>query len=367
MRLSRPQLIDIAIALPILVLGILEALDRDGTARWIAAALVNGGAVAFRRRSPLLALLAIVIGQAMAHDDTYDTDPLSPFLAELILMGTVAYQLRLKPALLGLGMGVAYVALDYASGRDMEIQQAFAQCGFYLLAWALGRVVRGHEDRRVAAERDAVRAEEQARTAVADERARIARELHDAVAHSVSVMVLQAGGVRRLLGDDPTRERERDALAGIEETGRQAVGELHKMLGILRKRDDDAELAPQPSLARVDALVEQVREAGLDASLTIEGNPAPLAPGVDMSAYRIVQEALTNALRYAPGARVDVSVRYGRDLQLEVRDDGPGRAPSKGSGHGIIGMRERAALFGGELEAGPLPGGGFRVHARLPA
>ncbi|MDA0170367.1 histidine kinase [Solirubrobacter taibaiensis] len=367
MRLSRAQQIDLAIALPILALGILEALARDNTGRWLAAALVTGGAVALRRRSPLLALLAIVLGQVMAHDATYDTDPLSPFLAELLLLFTVAYQLRLQPAALGLAIGLAYVWLDFASGRDVGFAQAVAQCGFYVLAWALGRLLHGHESRRVAAERDAAVAEEHARTAVADERARIARELHDAVAHSVSVMVLQAGGVRRLLKDDPTREREREALAGVEETGRQAVMELHRMLGILRKRDDGAELAPSPSLARVGALVEQVREAGLDASLKIEGEPAPLAPGLDMSAYRIVQEALTNAMRYAPGARVAVSVRYGRDLQLEVRDDGPGHAPSKGTGQGIVGMRERAALFGGELEAGPLPSGGFRVHARLPA
>jgi signal transduction histidine kinase len=366
--LRRTQLIDLAIAVPILAVGVLEALSRDDTGRWLAAAVVNGAAVAFRRRSPLLALVAIVLGQAMAHDDTYDTDPLSPFIAELLVLFTVAYQLTLRQAALGLAIGLAYVWLDFASGREMEVQQAIAQCGFYVLAWSLGRLLHGHETRRAAAERDALVAEEQARTAVADERARIARELHDAVAHSVSVMVLQAGGVRRLLGDDPTRERERAALAGVEETGRQAVVELHRMLGILRKRDDAAELAPQPSLARVDALVEQVREAGLDATLRVDGEPKALAPGLDMSAYRIVQEALTNALRYAPGARVDVSVRYGRDLQLEVRDDGPGHAPSTGSGQGLVGMRERAALFGGELEAGPLPGGaGFRVHARLPA
>lgn len=368
MRLSRPQLIDLAIAAPILVVGILEAVAREQPGRWLVAALINGGAVALRRRSPLAALLAVVLGQVLAHDAAYADDPLSPFLAELLLLFTVAYELRLQPALLGLAIGVGYVWLDFASGREMKLVQACVQCGFYVLAWSGGRLLRGHEARRAAAEREAVLAEEQARTAVADERARIARELHDAVAHSVSVMVLQAGGVRRLLGDDPTREREREALAGVEETGRQAVVELHRMLGILRKRDDGAELAPQPSLARVGALVDQVREAGLDAQLKIEGEPAALAPGLDMSAYRILQEALTNALRYAPGARVDVSVRYGRDLQLEVRDDGPGRAPSQGSGHGIVGMRERAALFGGELEAGPLPGGaGFRVHARLPA
>jgi signal transduction histidine kinase len=328
--------------------------------------------VAFRRRSPLLALIAVIAVQGLAHDDTYDTDPLSPFLAELILMFTVAYELSLRPALAGYLAGVAYVAIDFGSGRIERIVQAFAQCGFYLLAWGIGRIVHGQEERRAAAERHVVRVElereEQARSAVVEERARIARELHDAVAHSVSVMVLQAGGVRRLLGVDPAREREREALMGIEETGRQAVGELHRMLGILRKSEPD--LAPSPSLRRVDELVEQVRGAGLDTTLEIEGEPAELAPGVDMSAYRIVQEALTNALRYAPGASVGVKVTYGRELELEVRDDGArsnGAAPATpGSGHGIVGMRERAGLFGGELEAGPVAGGGFLVRARLP-
>ena len=359
MRLSRAQIIDLAIALPIAALGVLEALGRDNTGRWLTAALVNGAAVALRRRYPLPALAAVVIAQALAHDQTYDTDPLSPFLAELVLLFTVAHDLRLRPALAGLGIGLAYVAIDFGSGRIERIAQAAAQCGFYLLAWGLGRVVHGTEERRVAAELDA-------RTAVADERARIARELHDAVAHSVSVMVLQAGAVRRVLGKNP--ERDREVLAGIEETGRQAVAELHRMLGILRKRDEGAELAPQPSLRRVDALVAQVREAGLDATLTVEGEPAELAPGLDMSAYRIVQEALTNAMRYAPGSSVGVKVAYGRDLRLEIRDDGArthnGHA-TPGSGHGIVGMRERAALFGGDLDAGP-EGRGFVVRARLP-
>jgi signal transduction histidine kinase len=239
--MDRAQRIDVAIALPILALGVLEAVVREHTDRWLVAAAVNGVAVALRRRQPLGALAAVVIVQALAHDQTYDTDPLSPFLAELILMFTVSYQLPLKPALAGYGIGLAYVIVDFSSGRIQEIAQAGAQSGFYLLAWGAGRALRGHEERREAAERHVVRVElereEQARAAVVEERARIARELHDAVAHSVSVMVLQAGGVRRLLGSDPEREREREALAGVEETGRQAVHELHRMLGILRKAE----------------------------------------------------------------------------------------------------------------------------------
>ena len=358
---SRPQKIDAVMAAALLVLGVAEAIARDDTIGWLVSAVVNAAAVCFRRRQPVVALLAVIVVQAVVHDATYDTDPLSPFLAELILLFTVGYELHARQALLGLAAAVVYVAIDYGSGRIQQVSQGAAQIGFYLLAWGGGRIVHGQETRRRAAEVQVVHAEEH----VAEERARIARELHDGVAHSVSVMVLQVGAVRRLLGDE--RPRERDVLAGVEELGRQAVGELHTMLGILRRADAGAELAPQPSLRRVSELVDQVRSAGLDASLTVSGN-AELAPGLDMSAFRIVQEALTNTLRHAPGSRVSVTVEYGRDLVLEVVDDGArrnGHSAPPGSGHGLVGMRERAALYGGSLEAGPRDGG-FAVRAVLP-
>jgi signal transduction histidine kinase len=361
--MDRAQRIDAGMAAALLVLGVFEAAIRDDTVSWLASAVVNATAVLLRRRQPVIALLAVIVVQAVVHDATYDTDPLSPFLAELILLFTVGYRLQARPALLGLAAAIVYVALDYGSGRIDQVTQGAAQIGFYLLAWGGGRMVHGQETRRRAAEVQVMRAEEH----VAEERARIARELHDAVAHSVSVMVLQAGAVRRVLGEE--RPREREVLAGIEELGRQAVGELHRMLGILRKADVGAELAPQPSLRRVGELVDQVRGAGLDASLEVSGDVRELAPGLDMSAYRIVQEALTNALRHAPGSRVSVRVEYGRDLVLSVIDDGArvnGHAPPPGSGHGLVGMRERTALYGGALQAGPRADGGFAVEARLP-
>lgn len=209
--------------------------------------------------------------------------------------------------------------------------------------------------------------EEDARAAVLEERARIARELHDVVAHSVSVMVVQAGGVRRLLRDDQGRERE--ALLVVEQIGRSALTEMRRMLGVLRTEGEaqTPALAPQPGLAYLDRLVDQVRQAGLEVAVHVEGEPVPMPQGVDLSAYRIVQEGLTNALKHAGRAHADVTVRYGDSrVELEVADDGAGAAAGDGMGHGLVGMQERVALYGGTLEAGPRAGGGYVLRAVLP-
>ena len=283
-------------------------------------------------------------------------------------MFTVAYELRFRPALLGFGIGVAYVALDFGSGRIEEIVQAGAQSGFYLLAWGIGRVVRGQERAACAAERDVVRAEEEARTAVADERARIARELHDAVAHSVSVMVLQAGAVRRLLARPDQRARARGAgrRRGDGPPGRRRAAPDARHPAQARRRRRARPVAAPAARRRAGRCA---RPASTRRS-TIEGEPAELAPGVDMSAYRIVQEALTNAMRYAPGAHVDVTVSYGCDLRLEVRDDGASastatrrpRAPATASSTCASARRCSAASSRPARRAG----GGFVVKARLP-
>jgi signal transduction histidine kinase len=217
------------------------------------------------------------------------------------------------------------------------------------------------------------------RWAVAEERGRIARELHDVVAHSVSVMVVQAGAARRTLGASP--DQAAAALGQIESTGRQALVEMRRLLGLLRDGDqeDAAALAPQPSLEHLESLAAAAREAGLPVEVTVEGEPRPLPAGVDLSAYRIVQEALTNALKHAGPARAKVRICYGREvLEVQVTDSGQslesasGRLPldsdrrSRRSGNGLIGMRERVAMLGGTLEAGARPGGGYRVAARLP-
>ncbi|GGK98153.1 hypothetical protein Ppa06_66590 [Planomonospora parontospora subsp. parontospora] len=239
-------------------------------------------------------------------------------------------------------------------------------------AGGAGVAVRRHRRLAVRARELAVQAEERgellAREAVTEERVRIARELHDVVAHSVSVMVMQAGAARLML--DPGQAAQREALTVVEETGREAVEELRRMVGLLRTGPDGEGLAPQPGLARLDDLVEQVRAAGLEVALSVEGVPSPLPTGLDLSAYRIVQEALANTLRHAGPTRSEVTVAYRpRMLCLDIVDEGPrdGRAPAPaGTGHGLIGMRERVALFHGRLSAGPLPEGGYGVRVSLP-
>ena len=227
--------------------------------------------------------------------------------------------------------------------------------------WLAGRVVRRRRlnEARLERERDAAEA------AITEERARIARELHDVVAHAISVIVLQARGGRRMLETEPAETRT--ALDAIEHTGQTALTEMRRLVGLLREGDEELALAPQPSVARLDALVAHVRDAGLPVEVTLEGEPVELPPGVDLSAYRIVQEALTNALRHAGPARARETLRYAdHGLEVEVADDGVGANGANGAGHGLVGIRERVAVVGGELAAGPRPEGGFAVHARLP-
>jgi len=236
-------------------------------------------------------------------------------------------------------------------------------------AWLAGGAMRYRRERERALRRLTVdlerEREEKARAAVAEERVRIARELHDVVAHAISVIVLQARGGRRSLATDP--EETREALDTIEATGSQALAEMRRLLGMLRRDDEQIALAPQPSLRHLDALAAQVREAGLPVDLSVEGEPIALPPGVDLSAYRIVQEALTNALKHAGPATARVLVRYRKDdLELEIADTGVAAGASDGEGHGLVGMRERVSLYGGKIEAGPRDGGGFAVRARLP-
>jgi signal transduction histidine kinase len=247
--------------------------------------------------------------------------------------------------------------------------------------WLAGIAMRERQARLRAVEERARRLEHErelaGRVAVADERARIARELHDVIAHSVSVMVVQAGAARRLLAKPGTQapqglggaERSAEAMREVEGSGRDALTELRRLLGVLAERPDELVLAPQPGLDQLDALVGRIDAAGVPVDVRIVGTPRPLPPGLDLTAYRVVQEALTNVMKHAAGARTEVLVEYGeRDLRLAVIDGGGSRGPTgaAGVGRGLLGMHERVAAYGGDVEAGALPEGGFAVRARLP-
>jgi signal transduction histidine kinase len=204
-----------------------------------------------------------------------------------------------------------------------------------------------------------------AKIAVAEERARIARELHDIVAHAVSVMVLQIGAVRHNLSADLRDDKE--ALGRVEQAGRTALAEMRRLLGAMRRDGDGLELTPQPGLDGLDSLFDEVKRAGLPVRLHIDGDPFPLPRAIDLSAYRIVQEGLTNALKHAHASSADVTVQYRPDdVQIEVRDDGAGNSGSDGLGHGLVGIRERVKIYGGEMTAGTSAEGGFVLSTRLP-
>ena len=257
-------------------------------------------------------------------------------------------------------------------GTGTEASDLIPAAASVLGALAVGRAVRemGFEADMLEARTSQLERErdEKAQAAVAEERARIARELHDVIGHSISVMGVQAGAVRRLLA--PEQEREREALLAVERTGRDAVEEMHRLLGFLRSNGERVIPGTPLTLQRVNDLVAEMRRAGLQVDLHVDGQLDDLPAGRALAAFRILQEALTNVLRHAPGARVSASLRRtAADLQIEVVDDGGTRpvTSSGGGGQGLVGMRERAALYGGTLEAGPRPERGFMVVARLPA
>jgi signal transduction histidine kinase len=328
----------------------------------------------WRRRRPVVAFYVMfaagfvlsVVGRGLS-----DQPPMQTWLVALIgFYSVAAHASPHRAAIAGAAVGAVVIAGDLADllSGDAAFDEAIP--GWFLLAaaWGLGYALRGRQLQASALADRADRLERgreaQARAAVAAERGRIARELHDVVAHSLSVMVVQAQAADRVLdGDQPSA---REALASIDSTGRQALVEMRRLVGILRE-DPELALAPQPGLGQLAVLLDQVRAAGLPVTLAVEGKPQPLAPGVDLSAYRIVQEALTNALKHAGRAEASVAVRYrGEHVELEVTDDGRGPLGDHGAGHGLVGMRERVALYGGELESGALNGRGFRVRARLP-
>jgi len=347
--------------------------DAPQTTLWfgIPAAAVIVLALLARRRFPFGAPAAFWLLAAAA---SFVDGRLIPFPAGLYLAGMLAAFLlgNLRDAILArVGLAVVLGSMatiifnrpGHSPGELVFIPLLFG------IAWLAGFALNARAEQADAAEARAAQAEREretaARIAVAEERARIARELHDIVAHAVSVMVLQVGAVRHKLPDELADES--GALRGVEQAGRTALAEMRRLLSAMRRDGDDLELAPQPGLGGVGALVAEIGRAGLPVTLHVEGEAAPLPRAIDLSAYRIVQEGLTNALKHARAHHAEVILRYAPDeLQIEVRDDGAGGGASNGPGYGLVGVGERVKIYGGTMTAGAAPDGGFVLGARLP-
>ncbi len=339
-----------------------------------------------RRRFPFAAPAAYWL---MASALSFIDGLLIPFIGSLGVVGlATAFLLgnlrdsRQAGVGLAIVLGGILIVVDNIPGPQTVSLGVFVPLRF-VVAWVAGYALRERSEQAEAAEMRASFAEREreaaemraafaerereaaARVAVAEERTRIARELHDIVAHAMSMMVLQVGAVRHKLPQAPAEDRE--ALGRVEQAGRTALGEMRRLLGAMRNEGDGVELGPQPGLDALDSLVEDVTRAGLPVRLQVYGEAVPLPRAIDLSAYRIVQEGLTNALKHAHASHADVTVRYRPDeLQLEVADDGNGPAMTNGHGHGLVGIRERVNIYGGEMNAGAAPTGGFALSARLP-
>ena len=376
MTIPRPRRTDLALAAALGVVIEVELTLSSVRDTPLVPALLLGAALtaamAWRSTAPL-ATLAAIAAVAVAFA-LWDTPPES-LVSTTILVAVQSFAIgahlprrRAEAGLVGVG---ALVVVVTALGPDQTVGDVIFPVVLFAGCWALGRFGRGRahltaELRARTEQLDRERTERE-RDAVARERVRIARELHDVVAHSVSVMVVQAGAARSVLDRDPDASVR--ALGAVEATGREALTEMRRLLGILRPDGQDADHSPQPSLDRLGALIARSRDAGLDVELRVEGRAGPLAPGVDLTAFRLVQEGLTNALKHGGRGRARVVLRWSAEvLEVEVANhitDGPAAHGLASGGQGLIGMRERVALCGGELRAGPI-GRGFVVRARLP-
>jgi signal transduction histidine kinase len=342
----------------------------------LAWAAALAAPLALRRRYPLLVLAVTAV-----HFPLYWAVGQVNEIAAWLVLGVAVYSAaaygqrrRARWAVLAatlLVIGTAVLPGVVAGGPPVELAAvALFDAMPFVLGWSLGTTMRTLREYRAELEErnrqlDRER-EANARRAVLEERVRIARELHDVVAHHVSVMGVQAGVARRLFDRDPGEAVA--AIGSVETASRQAIADLQQLVGVLRRQEEGDDLAPQPSLRRLPELVEQMRQAGLPVELTMAGRPRPLPAGVELSAYRIIQEALTNTLKHAGPAHAAVAIRYDDGaVELEVLDDGRGPPPGRPEtgGKGLVGMRERVSLYGGRLDAGARPGGGFRVHALL--
>jgi signal transduction histidine kinase len=319
--------------------------------------------------APLVTGAALGASVGIADEVQPLEDAAAPFLiAVLFLPWCLGTYNGPRKAIVGLAaMEVLGTWVNFQFGGGFA--DYFFVGAFMAITWSIGFVLNRRAAQTRELEERATRLEleheEAATRAVAAERQRIARELHDVIAHSVSVMTVQAGAVRRLLA--PEQVKEREALETVEATGREALTEMRRLVGLLREQGAMPEFSPQPGLGTMDALLDGVRSAGIHVDLEVDGAPRELPPGVDLAAYRVVQESLTNALKHGACERAWVSMHWREDeLELEIANDGMGDGDGSGGGHGLDGMRERVALYGGDVEAGERDGGGYVVRARLP-
>jgi signal transduction histidine kinase len=376
-RFPRGEKLDLWVAVGLTVaaqIDVWTSNDAPGP-KWAVApiALLITGSVAVRRRLPLavtcIASIGFITLLFAGGSGTQQSVPIG--IAWLCAMYALAVWTDAREFVIGCCVFVASNLILLLRPSSTLSDAAFFTIVPGLAILLTRSAVRSRQVRAdaLAARAEMLEREHELRTneALAEERARIARELHDLVAHNVSLMVVQAGAERHALGEDQANTRE--ALASIETAGRQALTEARRLLGVLRRKDEREELEPQPSVDHIDILIEHVQRAGLPVTLTVEGKRVPLPAGLDLCAYRVVQEGLTNALKHAGQAHAEVLLHYATSaLDIEVRDDGRGPARTNGAspGHGLIGMRERVALYDGTLEAGPRPGGGFQIRAHLP-
>ncbi|MDQ1602489.1 MAG: hypothetical protein QOE01_334 [Actinomycetota bacterium] len=369
----RSLVFDALLALVVLVATQAEAWNgtfsthRQGP-HW-AEALAYGtaaAALAFRRVWPLGAVLTVCGVMALEFVVFGSPEGFGVAIPPLVAAYTVANCEERPRALWGLatvlGFGVVWLVFDPMSVRPVQYAQGAVWLSPWVVAWLLGAYLR---TRRLYAQGLVREREERTLVAVAEERSRIARELHDVIGHSVSVMTVQASAVRRLMRPDQAKERA--VLETVEATGREALAEMRRMVGVLRSGQDGPDLTPPPTLDQLDRLLENFRSAGLDVVLEPDGVAAPLPPGLDLTAYRLVQEALTNTLKHAHASRAVVRISYRDDaLLVSVRDDGRGPNGTTELGNGLLGMRERVAVYGGTLSTCAAEGGGYEMHAELP-
>ena len=363
----RPPLLDVAIAAAFVALTVAEAATIDDppqTAKLLGLSAPALATLAVRRQYPLIVALVVTNVNFLVNTENQFTVLLSLVLVSF----TAGYETRPPRHYLGLALVVIPFLLNLARVGVVPSDVAAAMV-FLVGPWAVGVQSRMRADRAEAAETKAAQLEREqelrAALVASAERTRIARELHDIVSHSISVVTIQVQAVRRRLG--PEHAAEAEDLAQVEATARQALHEMRRLFGVLRAEDEQPDLEPQPGLTQLDALVGRARAGGVDVRLVVEGEPRPLPPGIDLAAYRIAQEGLTNALRHSGASEVVVAVRHEPDtVRVEVRDNGRGLQRTKNPGHGLVGVRERVALYDGTVDVANSPDGGVRLTAVLP-